>query len=406
MKIYVGRIALYGFSLVIIYLAGVYFGTFLYVLYIFFLLLPLMSILLLIVQYISIRPLQEFSTFYPVKGEKVRYRLFLMNRGFFPIVSLDVHFISISPALDSVLSDFHTIIPIRDEVARDYEIQCPYRGTYSLGISKLVVHDLLHFIALKRSAAPITFSVYPRIIAIDKFSPLAATVEKGSASSGLQPDTTLFYQLREYRDGEPVKHVYWKKYASTGKPFLKEYETTGGSGVRIYLDLRRMRHNYTTNILEQADVSVETLVALVKYFLDAKVPTTVIAPGLNPSPFIGRDAADFYDFYRATPPINADGAVSPAALIQLDNSSGSLSSQTIIIITHNLDPQLFSLSGGSVGSAKHIHYIVNSVGYSRTEKEKIKTFIKREQWRGMNIVEVTNIDSLTGDLMGQTRDKI
>lgn len=174
MRVYFGRIAVYIFSLLIIYLAGVYFGSFLFVLFVFFASLPLLSILFLIIWYLSIRCNQEFSTLYPVKGDEVQYRFVLANLAIFSIVRVDVHFISVSPSLDLVLSDFQTTIPARSEIKRQYEIKCPYRGIYSIGIREMVVHDLLHFFSLKRAVAPIRFSVYPRVIPIDKFSPLVS----------------------------------------------------------------------------------------------------------------------------------------------------------------------------------------------------------------------------------------
>jgi uncharacterized protein (DUF58 family) len=400
MRVYIGRIALYAFSLVIVYLAGVYFGSFLYFLCIFFIVFPLLSILFSTIWWARIRYKQSFSTLSPVKGQMVRYKLTLKNSGFFPIVSLDVRFISVSPLLDLELPDFQTILRARDRVNREYTIKCPYRGIYSIGLKELVVHDLLHLISLNRPAAPITLSVYPRIIPIDRFSPLVASVDGRSTSSRFPPDSTLFYQLREYRDGDPIKHIYWKKYASTGRPYMKEYEKTLRADVRIYLDLRRMNNNPGLNFLEQADLSVETLVALVKYFLDRKMRTTVLAPGLEPFPFVGRDAADFKNFYLATPSISSDGAVSPVALIQMENRSEVLSSQTIIFITHNIDPQLFSLPGNSDRSAQHILYIMNTASYPRAEREKIKSSLDNMRWQRADIVEVKNADSLVGDLTG------
>ena len=33
-----------------------------------------------------------------------------------------------------------------------------------------------------------------------------------------------FVSLREYRHGDPVRHIHWRSWAKTGKPIVKEFE--------------------------------------------------------------------------------------------------------------------------------------------------------------------------------------
>ena len=81
MKINFKLLALYAFCLVIMYLAGIYFGDVLQVLFVFFCLYPVFSFVSLIIWYAGMDFEETFSTTMPVKGEKLDYRLMIFNRS-------------------------------------------------------------------------------------------------------------------------------------------------------------------------------------------------------------------------------------------------------------------------------------------------------------------------------------
>ena len=33
-----------------------------------------------------------------------------------------------------------------------------------------------------------------------------------------------FVSLRDYRRGDPMRHIHWKSWAKTGKPIVKEFQ--------------------------------------------------------------------------------------------------------------------------------------------------------------------------------------
>ena len=390
-------ISLYIFSLIVIYLAGVYFGSFLHILFIFFCVYPVLSFISLLIWNFSIDISESFSTTHPVKGEKLKYELSLRNRGFIPITNVRLVFETVSPAMELLFPDLHMYLPIGQKQYRSFSVSCPYRGEYKVGLSRYELHDPLRLFKIARKAQPRTFTVYPRVLQLESFAPVATEIEGAGryTSAGILPDTTMFHQLREYRDGDSLRHIYWKKYASTGKPYLKEYEKTKKSGVRIYFDLRKVDSSQI-NSLEQEDVSVETLVALVKYFLDRRIHTTVIGPGDLPFVFSASDSTSFNGFYLSTPQLRFHRAPTPTAIYNADERVGHLESQTVIFITHQLDPHIFSIESKSPDSSPII--VLNTASYPGNMNDEIESFVQSARHKTTEVVVVSSSDSICDEL--------
>jgi uncharacterized protein (DUF58 family) len=59
-----------------------------------------------------------------------------------------------------------------------------------------------------------------------------------------------FIALREYRRGDPMRHIHWRSWAKTGKPVVKEYEDE--FFVRHALVLDTFSHYGNGNVFEEA----------------------------------------------------------------------------------------------------------------------------------------------------------
>ena len=399
LRVNIRPLALYAFSLVIMYLAGVYFGTFLFVLFITFLVLPLISFVSFLIWIAGVGCEQEIGKSAPVKGDVVKYRLNLRNRGVLPIPIAGVHFANVSEALRATLPDFEAYLPARRTYETSYDITCPYRGTYELGVKEIVVRDQLRFFEFRKRIEPIKVTVYPRVLVIPRFAPVAQDIEGVGrySSAGLLPDSTLFYQLKEYRDGDSIRHIYWKKFASTGKPFLKDYDRTKRAGVRIYLDVIPSQRR-DINRLEQEDVSIEALVAVVRYLLFRRVHTTVIA-GTNPRlAFTGQDAVNFEKLYDAAARVSFSKGAPVDALFRSDLLAGMLESQTCVFITHNLDARTVTLTEGS--EAYDTILLLNRAGIPERRLEEFDRFVGETKRRGRNVVVLRGSNTLVEDLSG------
>jgi uncharacterized protein (DUF58 family) len=392
-------LGIYFFCVFIAFLAGTYFDRFIYMLFIGLLIYPFISFFLLLYTYTHLRFHQNFSTEHPVKGENVKYTVHFTNESLLPFTNIKISFKTITPLMNTHFPDFSISITPGGEFEKTFELHCPYRGIYTVGLKQVIIEDLLHFFRIKLKVWHKTFYVYPRVLPLQHFAPGLEDIDGGEKGLpfGGEPDYAMFDQLKEYRDGEPVKHIYWKKFAIIGKPLIKQFDTSPQPAVRIYFDLTKPRDT-SVGELEVEDASVEILVALVKYFLDNEIKTAVKAPGREFFNFYGHDGGDFKDFYESTINLIYQDTILLSRLYQIEEKSQKIDSNSIFFITHNLDIELFNIIQASLGSDIIFTVVFNQSGYSPEKRERNYEFFAFLKNRGARIIIVNQINTIIDDL--------
>jgi uncharacterized protein (DUF58 family) len=80
--------------------------------------------------------------------------------------------------------------------------------------------------ALARLTAPQSVLILPKRYALPSIA-LPGTVryeEGGVALAAHVGNSEEFVSLRDYRHGDPVRHIHWRSWAKTGRPIVKEFE--------------------------------------------------------------------------------------------------------------------------------------------------------------------------------------
>ena len=387
------------FTAVIFYLAGAYFGGAFTALFWLILLLPAVSIVLLGFWFFTTRYIQNFSTLRPVKGQDVQYSLTIGNESVFPLLDVEVSFRSVGPLMSSILPPYRAYVQGGEVAKKQFVIQCPYRGIYTIGLERIVLSDLLGLVKLRPRATAETFYVYPRVLELHRFTTGTDSLEsasEGDASGGV-PDYTLFNQLREYRAGESIRHMAWRKFAATGRPFLKQFDSTAMPDVRFYLDLRLGPLQGAARF-EQEDAVVEILVAMVRYFLGRGTAITVNAPGEKVYQFSGDSPELFREFYDSTIRLQFQDTISPAAMYRSDRANGLVTAKSVAIITHIMDPAVFSLVEEYLEVERSITIIYSHAGYDAQQRRETRDYFYRLRQKGADIVEVEGPGSIVEDL--------
>ncbi|MBN1696943.1 MAG: DUF58 domain-containing protein [Spirochaetales bacterium] len=392
-------LSIYLFATFIAFLAGTYFDPFLYMLFVTLSLFPVFSFIILVLAYSFLKYVQKFSTEHPVKGETVNYTVSFTNEFIVPFPCVNIKFKTITPLMDVNLPDFKFYLKSGGMFSRTFDIDCPFRGIYTVGLKEVVVEDILHFFRFRMKVWHKTFYVYPRVLHLERFKPGLEDIEGGDKGLpfGGEPDYAMFDQLKEYRSGEPIKHIYWKKFAIIGKPFIKQFETSPQPAVRIFFDLIRPV-NQKINELEVEDTSVEILVALVKFFLDKAIKTSIIAPGREFYNFEGKDGADFGQFYESTTGLIFQDTIPLARLYKIQEQEQKIDSNSIFFITHNLDLDLFNLIEASLGTGIIFTVVFNQSGFIPEQKEKNMDFFYSLKNRGARIIVVNSSKTIIEDL--------
>jgi uncharacterized protein (DUF58 family) len=375
MKVNPGAIGLYGFGVLLLYLAGMYFGSYLLLLFYLSLLYPVASVLLTAAAARRFRFRQSWDKGSPVKGQQFTWNLTLMNGSALPLYRVELRFRASTPLAPSEATVFRYFLKAGEEINQRVAVRFAFRGIYTIGIETVEIKDFLHLFYFSLPSEPVRFTVYPLIHELDAL-PAGAVGAKGSPFRRYRdvlPDYTLFSHLRDYRPGESLKHVSWKKFASRGIPLIREYESVYTNSVKIYLDLRLPDSAGNESMtpadkLTMEDTSVELLVSLVHSLLNRGISTSVAAPGSEPFRFFGSRPEHFRDLYGATLGIGFHQTYSPARLQQneLRDMAGA---GTTIFITHRADGEMQAAVERASARYGQVYLIYNRVA-SEADREK------------------------------------
>ena len=398
---------IYLFAIVVGYLAAAYLGTFFAVFATMFILLPLISLLLLLIAAAGLRYSQHFSNEQPVKGQELQYRCIIENGSALPLPRVRALFRAILPTAGAedegpsgagrAAQSLLTYLPGHQYVEREQTVQLPYRGIYTVGLDRIELSDTLQLFTVRPRVKVREFRVYPRILPVGSFEPGSerrlGTSEVGSL--GTLPDYSLFNQLREYRPGESVRHLAWKKFASTGVPVVKEYDSTSEPAVSIYVDLRPVPAT-APDVLLTEDVTVEALVALVNHFLQRNLPVTVRAASRELYEFIGDHSSDFARFYESTFELLFVSDISAARLYETHLETGmNTEVNSMFFITHLLDPEILLLLEEQRASNFQVTLIYNQTAGAR---DSHGAYFSRLREQGTRVVTLRSAGSIVADL--------
>ncbi len=371
--------------------------------FIFFMLLaaPILSVMHLFLATSAVKYHQEFDTDHPIKGEHLTYTLSLANESALPSAPMRIRFRTVQPGAPLHLPDLDIVLKPGERFEKAFTIRCPFRGIYTVGLEEMEVRDVFGWIRIRRSVWHRTFYVYPRVIETSyPFSIGDSSDLSTGPNPGASQDFSLFENLTQYREGESIRHLAWKKFMALGEPYLKSYGRTSQPGITIYLDLRRTGYP-TPAVLEREDCSIEITVALVKYFLYRSVPVIVHAMGNSRYYFYGDDPGSFERFHKETINIIFQSSVSPATLYAADAQS-SFARSSVVFITHIIDPKIVSVVEESMDSPAGViprtAMILNRTNMTSGDRRFARITIDRLRERGGEVVEVEDAETIAEDL--------
>jgi hypothetical protein len=378
-------------------------------------LLLLLDLVHLLWNFRRIRYSQNFSTTHPVKGQNVEYIFRLRMESPIPGARILVKFKGIRQdlRLDYNLEtmDFFPGADAFDEHRK--QIQCPFRGTYTVGLDSIELQDALAMVWINVPVWFITFYVHPRLVELDSCR-LAGEGKQAMATSladGSIVDPTRFRALTEYRPGESVRNLAWKKFAATGVPFLREWERSAFPGITLYLDTwRRGEPDYQSLLAE--DCAVEILLALAHWFVRQDIPVYVradggvtslgsgLAAGIGGG--LGGGMAGFQRFMAGTAhlgfcPRNEAGLPSLIADLESDIHDGLLGTVAVAGIFRSFDREVVSFLEAYSDEYRHCYAIVVSSALVSKEYEKAREYRASSPF-GERLVMVRDSETIREDL--------
>jgi len=327
-----------------------------------------------------VRYSQNFSTTHPVKGQNVEYIFRLRMESPIPGSRLRVRFKGIRQDL-KLDYGLKTLDFFPGAVAFDEHrtlIQCPFRGTYTVGLDSIEVQDALAMLWIQVPVWFITFYVYPRLVELDSCR-LAGEGRRDlgtSLAEGAVIDPTRFRSLTEYRPGESIKHLAWKKFAATGFPFLREWERSAFPGITLYLDtLRRGEADYQALLAE--DCALEILLALAHWFVRQGIP--VYLRRKSGLARINYEVGNFSSFIAETAKLEfcfPSEAGQPSLIDDLESDihTGNLGTVAVAAIFRSFDREVVSFLENYNDEYRHCYVLVVVSALSPEEYEKARIY--------------------------------
>ncbi len=173
----------------------------------------------------------------PVEDETVEVRLKITNHG-----RLARHFIKIIEDCpfehpDKRQKAFLVAgIKPRTTTNFSYQATCYRRGYYPAAAVTVQSGGPLGLVVRRRTLLlPLNLTVYPRFYPMDGL-PVSEVVWADWGHGVRSNIADEFYGSREYRFGDPLKHIHWRNTARLGEFMLKEFEQARQGSVTVFFD--------------------------------------------------------------------------------------------------------------------------------------------------------------------------
>jgi uncharacterized protein (DUF58 family) len=144
------------------------------------------------------------------------------------------------------------------KVKRHYIMQCPQRGYFTFGPTKLSSGDVFGFFTRYKDIDSMDhLMVYPKIVPLEKLGiPSRQPLGEIRTRNHIFQDPVLKMGIREYRYGYSLKSIHWKSTASTGRLQTKIFEPTTTIDMGLFLDVRTVKPPYQGVISDKLELEI------------------------------------------------------------------------------------------------------------------------------------------------------
>lgn len=222
-------------------------------------------------------------------GEQVRVQLRVQNKGWLPILWLELRE-SLPVALVGPNS-FQTVTHLgpRADTQFEYFIQARKRGYYPIGPLSMATGDILGLsdsLLMQKQAEALI--VYPRIIPftamdIPSYSPQGTLRHR----LPLFEDPMRVFGKREYTSGDSLRRIDWKSSASSGRLQVKQFEPSIALETCILLNLNGEDYYYRSR-LDSIELAIVIAASVANWIAQKKQVVGLVVNGRDPLAVDGR----------------------------------------------------------------------------------------------------------------------
>jgi Uncharacterized conserved protein (some members contain a von Willebrand factor type A (vWA) domain) len=213
------------------------------VLYVFFLLLPIFTLMYLFAASAGVKVYVERGSSQTPKRAPVRFGLTVANDTAIPVPFAEIDVMLPSErAVRCVGRRVRVSLAPFGYYDLSETVTFPYRGEYEIGVSDIYIYDLFRMFRLRVTADTFTtVFVIPRRLSIDRDGAHAASdVNTSSVKNINGVDRAELADIREYRSGDHMKSIHWNLSSKTQDLVVKEYAMNSGNRVYVFADTARL----------------------------------------------------------------------------------------------------------------------------------------------------------------------
>jgi len=321
-------------------------GIYLYIVAFQFLILCL-SAINIVATFALLRLHQSLEPAEAVRGDSTVLKIEVHNESVIPFAHLSLRYHTVESRFSGKVRRFNVYIPPRGNGTAEIPVYCPYRGQYGVGLESAVATDIFGLFRFKLKGEYLSqkqaqLLVYPRLRELSRGA-LPNREDEGAtiSSRSRAEEISSIAEIRDFRDGDPLKRVHWKLSARMGELMIKEFEGSLTSENVVMLDCTD--HGLAgENAARLEDTMTEAAAAFCKRFCDDFRPLTLVSYTDERTETVGTEPADFPAFYTSLARQRFGGALPMDGALRLELDE-RVEIGSLVLITKTPSDELFEL---------------------------------------------------------------
>jgi uncharacterized protein (DUF58 family) len=216
-------------------------------------------------------------------GERVKVVLHLQNKGWLPILWLELH--ETLPVALVGPNSFQSVIHLgpRADAIFEYSVEARKRGYYAIGPLSISTGDILGLSdSLLVQGQAEALVVYPKIIPFT-FMEIPSQSPHGTLrhTMPLFEDPTRVFGKRGYTFGDSLRRIDWKSSATSGRLQVKLFEPAIALETCVILNLDAEDYYYRSR-LDSTELAIVIAASISNWIVDKKQRVGLMVNGHDP----------------------------------------------------------------------------------------------------------------------------